>query len=169
MTGPSRKLAIASERLNDARHAASARTGPDDPHHGANEISDHHGRVGDARLAAVAHAEYAARRRRDKLFDADLFAEPAWDMLLDLFIQRHHERPVSVHSLCIAAAVPQTTALRWIGKLAEKGLIDRRNCTHDNRVIYIMLSEAGLDIMRRYLAGQLGGSGPAGSPPLAFS
>lgn len=169
MTGPSRKLAIASERLNDARHASRAAADQDSQHHGRNESSDHHSAGGDTRLAAVAHAEYAARRRRDKLFDADLFAEPAWDMLLDLFIQRHHERPVSVHSLCIAAAVPQTTALRWIGKLAEKGLIDRRNCTHDNRVIHISLSEAGLDVMRRYLTGQLGGSGPAGSPPLAFS
>lgn len=169
MTGPSRKLAIASERLSDARHEARARAGEATLHHGPNESSDPHDPVGDSRLAAVAHAEYAARRRRDKLFDADLFAEPAWDMLLDLFIQRHHERPVSVHSLCIAAAVPQTTALRWIGKLAEKGLIDRQNCTHDNRVIHIMLSEAGLDVMRRYLTGQLGGSGPAGSPPLAFS
>ncbi len=116
------------------------------------------------RLAAVAGAEYAARRRRDRTFGMDLFAEPAWDMLLDLYIQRQQPRPVSIHSLCIAAAVPQTTALRWIAKLARNDLLVRRPCTHDNRVTHVTLSDKGLAVMERYLLGQLGESGPAAGP-----
>lgn len=164
MTGPSRKLAIASERM----HAGNA---PDEATRGAAAPAGTRERTeaGDARLAAVARAEYVARRRRDRLFDADIFAEPAWDMLLDLFIQRHEQRSVSVHSLCIAAAVPQTTALRWITKLACNGLLDRHPCTHDNRVIHITLSETGLAVMERYLESQLGESGAGSAPPLSFS
>lgn len=109
-----------------------------------------------ARLAAIARAEYSSRRRRDGLFEADIFAEPAWDMLLDLYVQSYEARSVSIHSLCIAAAVPQTTALRWIGRLDALGLIDRSPCPHDARVVYVVLSARGLALMERYLRGQLG-------------
>ncbi|MGM3253246.1 hypothetical protein ACS22W_25800, partial [Escherichia coli] len=34
----------------------------------------------------LARRTYADRRRRDKLFQPGLFGEPAWDILLDLFI-----------------------------------------------------------------------------------
>lgn len=161
MTGPSRKLTIAAERLHAGATPPDAATILEDS--AATTDAD------DARLAAVARAEYAARRRRDRLFDAGIFAEPAWDMLLDLFIQQHEQRPVSVHSLCIAAAVPQTTALRWMSKLAENGLIERRPCEYDNRVIHIELSERGLNVMERYLHGQLGESDAGRAPPRSFS
>src|SRR5690606_9764038 len=64
-----------------------------------------------------------ARRLRDEFLPGDLFADPAWDMLLDLFAARLEQERVSVSSLCIASAVPPTTALRWIRTLTEKGLL----------------------------------------------
>jgi DNA-binding MarR family transcriptional regulator len=158
MTGESRKLAIASA----FGPIANARTSAPVPAQGSTT-----GEPGEAaRLAAAAQVEYAARRRRDRLFNAHIFAEPAWDMLLDLYIQRHRARPVSVQSLCIAAAVPQTTALRWIGKLDARGLVDRRPCAHDMRVIHVTLSEIGLELMERYLQGQLG---KRAVTPMSFS
>lgn len=160
MTGSSRKLTIASE------FGVIANSSPRD----AAPAAPVNGNINEtARLASIAHAEYASRRRRDRLFNADLFAEPAWDMLLDLFVQRHKERPVSIHSLCIAAAVPTTTAFRWIGKLEARGFIFRRPCSHDNRVIHVTLSESGLDMMERYLRGQLGASTTTTGPPVSFS
>jgi len=160
MTGSSRKLSIASE-FGVITNSSQGDAAPAAPGTGnANE---------GARLASIAQAEYASRRRRDRLFNADLFAEPAWDMLLDLFVQRHRERPVSIHSLCIAAAVPTTTAFRWIGKLEARGLIFRRPCSHDNRVIHVTLSESGLEMMERYLLGQLGASTTTAGPPVSFS
>src|SRR3546814_2543305 len=65
------------------------------------------------------------RRMREQYFPADLFADPAWDMLLDLYAARLEHQPVSVSSLCIAAAVPATTALRWIKTMTEAGLFVR--------------------------------------------
>jgi len=66
-----------------------------------------------------------ARRARAKFFASSLFADPAWDMLLDLLLARLEQRTVAVSSLCIAAAVPPTTALRWIKRLTDEGIFVR--------------------------------------------
>lgn len=106
-------------------------------------------------LLAIAQSEYSARRHRDRMLGGGLFAEPAWDMLLDLYIQHHRGRPVSTHSLCIAAAVPQTTALRWIGRLVAAGYAMRRGSDLDHRVVHVALSARGLAEMERYLGDRL--------------
>ncbi len=63
------------------------------------------------------------RQLRARFFDGDLFADPAWDMLLDLTAARAEHVRVSVTSLCIASGVPPTTALRWIGQMIDGGLL----------------------------------------------
>src|SRR5438309_11027674 len=68
-----------------------------------------------------------ARRLRAGYFQEDLFADPAWDMMLDLFHAELTHRRVPVSSLCNAAAVPATTALRWIKTMVDKGLFVRRD------------------------------------------
>lgn len=92
------------------------------------------------------------RRLRDELFDAELFADPAWDMLLDLYAARLDRTRVSVSSLCIAAAVPATTALRWIKTLTETGLFERKADLHDARRIFVQLSDEATTGMHRYFA-----------------
>lgn len=82
-----------------------------------------------------------ARRAREQFFRSDLFADPAWDILLDLAAARKEGRGVSVSSLCIAAAVPPTTALRWIKALAEEGLLLRHADPSDGRRVFISLAE----------------------------
>src|ERR1700741_3894530 len=66
-------------------------------------------------------AAIKARRLRVRFFSEDLFADPAWDMMLHLFHAELTFRPVTVTRLSLAAAVPNTTALRWINTLVEKG------------------------------------------------
>lgn len=90
------------------------------------------------------------RRMRDQYFPADLFADPSWDMLLDLYAARLEGQPVSVSSLCIAAAVPATTALRWIKTMTDAGLFLREADPHDGRRIFIGLAETAFDAMARY-------------------
>jgi hypothetical protein len=81
------------------------------------------------------------RRVRDQYFSNDLFADPAWDILLDLFAARLEGRKVSVSSLCIAAAVPPTTALRWLTGMTENGLLERHQDPSDARRVFIALSD----------------------------
>ena len=84
----------------------------------------------------------AMRRLRDRFFRAELFADPAWDILLDLTASRLERRSVSVSSLCIAAAVPPTTALRWIRMMTEQELLERRSDPADARRMFVDLSDA---------------------------
>lgn len=93
-----------------------------------------------------------ARRLRARFFDADLFADPAWDMLLDLFQAEIAQHRVPVSSLCIAASVPPTTALRWIKTMTDNGLFRRRADPHDGRRIFVELAPDASGAMRRYFA-----------------
>lgn len=83
----------------------------------------------------------ANRQRRARFFAADLFADPAWDMLLDLTAAHGEGRQVSVTSLCIAAGVPATTALRWLTQMVETGMFQRVADPADRRRVFIELSE----------------------------
>ncbi|MDQ4421021.1 winged helix DNA-binding protein [Sphingobium sp. DEHP117] len=90
------------------------------------------------------------RRLRDHLVAPDLFADPAWDILLDLLAARLENTKVSVSSLCIAAAVPPTTALRWIRQLTDRRLLERQADPSDGRRIFITLSDAGMHAVVRW-------------------
>jgi DNA-binding MarR family transcriptional regulator len=78
---------------------------------------------------------------RDDYFGRGLFADPAWDILLDLFAARLEQRKVSVSKSCYAAGIPQTTALRWIGALVDRGLVVRQADGRDRRRFNICLSD----------------------------
>lgn len=93
-----------------------------------------------------------ARRLRSRFFPEELFADPAWDMLLDLTQAELAQIRVPVSSLCIAAAVPATTALRWIKSLTDNGMLLRRADPHDGRRVFIEMAPATSQAMRRYFA-----------------
>jgi DNA-binding MarR family transcriptional regulator len=101
--------------------------------------------------ASQIRAIIRARRMRDHFFKSDLFADPAWDMLLDLMAARLEEQKVAVSSLCIAAAVPPTTALRWIKTLSEQGLFVRVADAEDGRRVFIELSDGAAADLEAYL------------------
>ena len=92
------------------------------------------------------------RQARAKYFEGDLFADPAWDMLLDLTAARIEHQRVSVTSLCIASGVPPTTALRWITQMTKAGMLERVEDDADKRRAFIALSDGAADAMARYFA-----------------
>lgn len=92
-----------------------------------------------------------ARRMREHYFSGELFADPAWDMLLDLLLARLEHRTVAVSSLCIAAAVPPTTALRWIKRLTDEGIFVRTADPRDGRRVFIDLSESAAEAIAAYV------------------
>lgn len=108
--------------------------------------------VSDASLASFARDIYRARRCRERVLRKSLFAEPAWDMLLDLFVHAVEGRKVSTSSLCLAGDVPATTGLRCIRALEREGLVERRQDVDDQRVTLIALSPSGFAKMRCVLA-----------------
>lgn len=94
----------------------------------------------------------ANRQARARFFDAELFGDPAWDMLLDLTAAQGEGARVSVTSLCIAAGVPATTALRWLTQMVEGGIFVRLPDPADKRRAFIALSDKALAAMAGYFA-----------------
>jgi hypothetical protein len=161
-------LATTPERANDVKDPGAERL---------RQLSDEVGRIAAtlARLSTVPAAPEAelrkpsegdvpdipveavrsvirARRLRGRYFPDDLFADPAWDMLLDLLQAEISQLRVPVSSLCIAAAVPATTALRWLKSMTDKGIFVRRADPHDGRRVFVELSPDASLSLRRYFA-----------------
>lgn len=92
----------------------------------------------------------ARRQARAKFLPGVCFADPAWDILLDLTAARAEHERVSVTSLCIASGVPATTALRWIGQLEKSGLVERVADDIDRRRAFVVLTDRAADAMAAY-------------------
>jgi DNA-binding MarR family transcriptional regulator len=93
-----------------------------------------------------------ARRLRARFFEEELFADPAWDMMLELLHADLCGRRVSVSSLSAASGVPATTALRWLKAMVDKGLFIRRDDPLDGRRVYVDLAPETSRTLRLYFA-----------------
>ena len=103
------------------------------------------------KLAGIAASIYAARKRRTELFDPRLFGEPAWDMLLILFISKARGDRMSTSKLCSTSSTPHATGLRWIDRLQQQDLVQRAPSDDDSRVMLVEITPLGFDHMRRYV------------------
>ena len=101
--------------------------------------------------AKLVRSLITVRRNRANFFGPVLFADPAWDMLLDLVAARLERRLVSVSSLCLAAGVPTTTALRWMRSMQKSGIIIRQSDPDDGRRSFVGLSKDAFSMMIEYL------------------
>ena len=97
-----------------------------------------------------------ARRARDRYFDGSLFGEPAWDILLELYAGELAQMRVTVSNLCIGAAVPATTALRWINNLENSGLLMRSPDPMDGRRLFVNLTDKAREGLAAYFEEVLG-------------
>lgn len=96
---------------------------------------------------AIAAALYRLRRRRDKSFRGPLFSEPSWDLLLELLAAEKSGSHVSIKTACLAAAVPNTTAVRCLRQLEHHGIVFRQVDPEDRRRIIIRLTETSAKMM----------------------
>jgi len=94
---------------------------------------------------------YRIRRVRDKVFGRpELFADPAWDIILDLLVAERKNKSISVTSACAASSVPPTTALRWLKVLESRGYIDRTEDKMDRRRHFISLTDTTRRAMNQF-------------------
>jgi len=103
-----------------------------------------------AGYAAVARTMLTSRRKMEQFFPG-LFADPARDMLLDLFVAAEEGRELSVTSCCIAAMVPPTTALRWLAVLKQQGMVLEEPDLRDRRQKLLRLSSHARAQMRSFI------------------
>lgn len=116
-------------------------------------------KFGEAELLARLRTIARLRRQRGEFLDADLFSDPAWDMLLDLTAAGIEGKQVPVSSVCAAAQVPLSTGLRQVKHLVEMGWVIRRQDPNDKRRDLLTLSDDAFQAMKRFLATM-----PAGTP-----
>jgi DNA-binding MarR family transcriptional regulator len=95
-------------------------------------------------LAQVAILMRNRAKRRARYISKEFISEPAWKMLLELFIQFAGGAEVSTKSLCIVSDVPDTTALRVIEKMESANLVERSQSLVDKRVTLVRLTRQGI-------------------------
>lgn len=142
--------------MTDEPAVADALRGFDNPD--GNEISEMDTSSQDEAAAvhstglAIARWWLKARRLREEMFGPGLFADPAWDILLDLYTAAARGESVQISSLAFAARVPHSTAIRWARIMTQAGIVERRKDPADARRVHVSLSAAASALMEDYLA-----------------
>lgn len=96
----------------------------------------------------VARRHYRLRRLRDQEFGPTLFGEPAWDLLLDLYIAASDPSLASVMSPSIAVSA---STQDWLTLLEEHGLVERLYPGTEMSRPVVTLSRSAFDRMTRLL------------------
>jgi CheY-like chemotaxis protein len=109
-----------------------------------------------ARKRAALSELKTMRRLRSQYFPAELFSDPCWEMVLDLYDAALVGAEVTVTSLGAASGVPQTTALRRMETLQAHQLIVRAEDKADKRRTIIKLSDAGMNAVESFFETYLG-------------
>ena len=93
-----------------------------------------------------------ARRARDELLGEDLFSDPAWDLLLHLYVESAAGKQVAISGLCSAAKVRPTTGLRWINLLVDAGLLEKSDDPEDARIVFVGFATGADESIHHILA-----------------
>lgn len=108
--------------------------------------------VSNGELAVVARRLIQRRRLRDSILGPTLLAEPGWDILLELMLAELKGTQLSKSVIGFEAAIPTTTALRWIQRLEEEGLVEHSRDPRDRRRSFVRLTSQGSVQMQRFLS-----------------
>ena len=91
------------------------------------------------------------RRSRERLIGKAVIGEPAFDLLLCLYV-RSGQRETSLTSLAKPAGIPYSSAMRWIAYLVDKGLVERSESESDRRSTCVELTPLGRAVMDELLS-----------------
>lgn len=83
-------------------------------------------------------------------FGDQLYGEPAWDLLLDLYLRQKTGSRSSVTSACIGSRAPHTTALRYVATLCDAGWLERVVDDADRRRNWLSLTPEAESKLDRY-------------------
>jgi hypothetical protein len=103
-----------------------------------------------AALVARARQEFGNRRRRAMAFGSSMFGEPAWDMMLALYILDVSGQRQTTGTLMHFSGAPITTARRWLDYLVANGLAQRHHHPTDQRVLFVELTAKARDMLDLY-------------------
>lgn len=93
------------------------------------------------------------RRKRAELFGRSMFGEPAWDMLVALYVTEASGPRQTIGSLVALSGAPRATAVRWIQYLEEHNLVEREPHPVDRRTAFVHLSGKARNLLDAYFSG----------------
>jgi DNA-binding MarR family transcriptional regulator len=102
-------------------------------------------------LVGRARSIFGGRQLRSSYFNRSIFGEPAWDVLLVLYIMDASDARQTIGKLADWISIPPTTVLRWVGYLEKERLVERVPHPTDRRVVFIRLVEKGRSALEDYL------------------
>lgn len=101
------------------------------------------------RVARLVLQEQQASNLRSACFSDIKLRNPSWDMLVALLAAKRSGRQLSMSDLCLMSDAPESTALRLIHQLREKGyaeMVPDRSDRRRTRVMLTSLAEAQFDL-----------------------
>lgn len=103
-------------------------------------------------LLSRARRHLANRRLRTSYFNRSIFGEPAWDILLVLYITEFAGGRQTIRRLSDWIGTPASTALRWIDYLAKERLVQKEPHPKDRRMAYVTLLDRGRELLEGYFS-----------------
>lgn len=102
-------------------------------------------------LIAKARMVLDCRRQREHFFNRNMFGEPAWDILLMLYVAEPSSGRLTMSRLAEWVGAPPTTVARWVKFLEEERLVERKPHPTDRRTVFISLLQKGRAALDSYL------------------
>lgn len=100
----------------------------------------------------TARRAYEERKSRSELIGSkEIFGEPAWDLLLDLFIHQSNDENVTVKAASLHPDTPASTTIRWLRVLEHNGLLETHIDPANSEQHLVHLTPTGYEGMMRYL------------------
>ncbi|GAA4747536.1 hypothetical protein GCM10023264_11590 [Sphingomonas daechungensis] len=143
-----RLISLDSRDIDDLRRLL-AKLHPSGRGDDVSDAGDHGPERND--LVDKARVELDNRRKRVAIFGSQMFAEPAWEMLLLLFLSEGRQR-ITQSRLGELSGASRSTGLRWIDYLSDHGLAERREHPTDKRQNFVSLTEKGRALLSVYLS-----------------
>ncbi|WP_285712884.1 MarR family winged helix-turn-helix transcriptional regulator [Erythrobacter oryzae] len=101
---------------------------------------------------AFVEAVMRSRQRRSSFLEGDLLFDPAWAMLLDIYCATLRGKRLAVTAVLIGSGVPDTTALRYLKVLEERGHVVRVPDETDRRRSFVKIAQPTFEGMTAYFA-----------------
>ncbi|MDM7956874.1 MarR family winged helix-turn-helix transcriptional regulator [Blastomonas sp.] len=105
---------------------------------------------GDAKTRLILQ-EQQASRLRSSCFSGLKLRNPSWDMLVALLAAKRNGTQLSMSDLCLMCDAPESTALRLIHQLREKGYAEMVPDRSDRRRTRVSLTRMGETQFDSYL------------------
>jgi len=103
-------------------------------------------------LLARVRKHVVERQLRNAYFNPSIFGEPAWEILLTLYISENTGRKPTLRRLAHRVNTPLTTAIRWIDYLAKENLVQKEPRPDYRRMMYVTLLDKGRALIEDYFS-----------------